>query len=452
MVPGDELGRGHFIEHPLTQGVNNLYEGITICTIQPAPGITFLGQSHDGQMCLGCFEREGQRIVLDTGFTKLYREFFQKSAGLGRYLSNIAFWLARGARGIEYELLTTGRDEIETIANGEQSKGYGFPVTDGATTCVLQWDGQATMALILRAPDGSVAHREVSSSTPLRVKVPAGASGTWVAQVEGVDVSHGRLPYVVSLSHEAATEGGANAVTVPPVAGQTVMPFYLVVDVSDAAAGTIGDLNAALDRIRRDLMSDPQLNGTAMLSVIAFGDTARTVTPLGAPSTITVPALTAGGDAAYGAAIREYHRAFEQDRSRLKAEGARVVRPCVFLVSQSEPGDTDYARTLHSLLAYDPGTRQGNPAYPHIVAFGLPGASRRALTALAYPDFGDEERRGRWFVSDPRIPVGQALGSVVEAIGQSIRKACGTAAQGVPVFVPPTSVPGTVGGVAVETT
>src|SRR5215472_16175914 len=56
MVPGPDLAPGRFIEHPLTQRVNNLYEGITICTIAPTPGVTILGQSHDGQLCLGCFE------------------------------------------------------------------------------------------------------------------------------------------------------------------------------------------------------------------------------------------------------------------------------------------------------------------------------------------------------------------------------------------------------------
>src|SRR2546422_510665 len=55
MVPGPQVAPGRFIEHPLTQGVNNLYEGITICTIARTVGVTILGQSHEGQLCLGCF-------------------------------------------------------------------------------------------------------------------------------------------------------------------------------------------------------------------------------------------------------------------------------------------------------------------------------------------------------------------------------------------------------------
>jgi hypothetical protein len=58
--------------------------------------MTILGQSHDGPMYLGCYEDENRRIVLDPDFTKLYPDRVHRSAGLGRYLSNIAFWLARG--------------------------------------------------------------------------------------------------------------------------------------------------------------------------------------------------------------------------------------------------------------------------------------------------------------------------------------------------------------------
>jgi hypothetical protein len=124
------------------------------------PGITILGKSHDGQRCLGCFEREGQRVVLDTGFTKLYSVNYHKSAGLGRYLSNIAFWVARGSRGVEYELLSPGRSEIASVKKGEKSKEYRFAVSEAAAaTCIVQWDGKATLGVTVRAPDGSVAGR-----------------------------------------------------------------------------------------------------------------------------------------------------------------------------------------------------------------------------------------------------------------------------------------------------
>lgn len=443
MEPGPEAKPGCFVEHPLTQGVNNLYEGITICTITPGPGVTILGQSHDGQLCVGCYEDDSQRIVLDTGFTKLYNGYFHKSAGLGRYLSNIAFWLARGSRGVEYQLLSPGREEIATIRKGEHSKAYQFTVAQPtAVTCILQWEGAATLGLSVYEPGGSPAGRDVASGSPLRMNIQAGATGTWSAHVEGVEVPSTPIPYVLTLIHETAPR------TESVTEGRIVMPFYLICDVSSAASATIGGLNAALRQIQRTLAQDPNLNATAMLSVIAFHDKAGTVVPLAAPATITMPTLSAGGGTSHSAAIREYHRAFEQDRSRLKAAGARVVRPCVFFLAQGEPTDADHGYTFRSVLGYDPATKHGNQAYPNLVAIGLLGTSPQTLAALAYPDFGDLNRRGRWFMAEPITFTAETLSSMADAICGAMADAAVTAAQGAPLFVPPASIPGTRGGLA----
>jgi hypothetical protein len=220
MVPGPPDTVGRFVEHQLTQGVNNLYEGITICTIDPVPGVTILGRSHDGQRCLGCFEREGQRVVLDAGFTKLYREFFHKSAGLGRYLSNIAFWLARGSRGVAYELLSPGRREIASVKKGERSKEYRFDVSEAAAAaCIVQWEGKATLGVTVRAPDGSVAGRGSSPTSPLRVTVPTPAPGTWACTVEGIDVPPAGMTYAAKVALEIA-DGHSGSGRRPVVSSQ----------------------------------------------------------------------------------------------------------------------------------------------------------------------------------------------------------------------------------------
>ena len=217
MVPGPPDTVGCFVEHQLTQGVNNLYEGITICTIDPVPGITILGTSHDGQRCLGCFEREGQRVVLDTGFTKLYRELYHKSAGLGRYLSNIAFWLARGSRGVQYQLLSPGRSEIASVKKGEKSREYRFDVSGAAAaTCIVQWEGKATLGVTVRAPDGSVAGRGSSSSSPLRVTAPTPTPGTWACTVEGIDAPPAGITYTAKVALEIpGSHGGTGRPVVP---------------------------------------------------------------------------------------------------------------------------------------------------------------------------------------------------------------------------------------------
>jgi uncharacterized protein YegL len=226
-----------------------------------------------------------------------------------------------------------------------------------------------------------------------------------------------------------------------------VLPFYLVCDAS-AAAGTIQEFAVALQKLKRGLIRDPAIDETVALSLITFDETARTVAALAAPSTIELPTLSVGGGASFSAAIREYHRAFEEDRARLKAQDARVFRPCVFFLTHGAPKDSGYQETFQSLLGFDSRTGQGNRAYPNVIAIGLPGATPESVVGLAYPDFGDPARRGRWFVSDPGPTALDGYRPMVQIIYRTITATHATAAHGSITFTPPTSIDGTQNGVA----
>lgn len=228
--------------------------------------------------------------------------------------------------------------------------------------------------------------------------------------------------------------------SVSTVEGQLIMPFYIVCDVSSSMHGDIADLNAALAQLRADIMSSPVVDDLTMLSVITFQSSAQTVVPLDSPSAVTLPQLHAGGGTNYGAAFREYHRAFEADRARLKADGKKVYRPCVFFLTDGAPGDRDYLQTFRSLLAYDPESKQGNKAFPYVVTFGFRDAPERVMQELAYPDFGSS--KGRWFVARTN-KVGELLKSMTAAIGNTVISSGMSAGQGAPQIVPPTVAPTT---------
>ena len=444
MVPGPQRSPGCFVEHQLTQGVNNLYEGITICTIHPATGVTILGQSHDGQLCLGCYEDENRRIVLDTGFTKLYADRLHRSAGLGRYLSNIAFWLAKGSRDVEYRLLTTGRSEIPAVGPGATSPPYPFDIgKPAATTCILQWSGPTTLELSVRAPDGTRAtHR--SSQSPIRVGLQAYLPGTWSAEVTGVDVRSAPQQYVLTASFATdvrAADTTRRLEAPKDEVGQIVMPFYVLCDVSGSMAPDLAELNDGLRALHRGLLSEPVINDLVMMSVITFNDSARTVVPLAAPEDMTLPALpTPVGLTNYSAAFREFHQAFEADRARLKGEGKRVYRPCVYFLTDGEPTDHNYLQTFQALL-----THQNNPAYPYICVFGFRDARPATLEALAHADAGGPHKRGRWFVAERGQSVSQTLTALVGVIGKSILQSAQSASGGVPEVSLPMNVPGMTG-------
>jgi len=87
--------QGHFARHLITTGLVSLYEGVTICYPDKIlPHMTVIGQSTDNHPCFFCTEEPGKgRLVVDCGFTKLFDDLWQKTAGTERYVRNCAVWL-----------------------------------------------------------------------------------------------------------------------------------------------------------------------------------------------------------------------------------------------------------------------------------------------------------------------------------------------------------------------
>lgn len=221
--------------------------------------------------------------------------------------------------------------------------------------------------------------------------------------------------------------------------GQVIMPFYLIVDVSGSMVGDIAELESAIAELVATIREDPIVDDMVMLSIITFNSDARTVVPLSSPSEIMLPTLCAGGGTRYGAAFREFHRAFEQDRVALKGKGNKVYRPCVFFLTDGAPGDSDYAETFRSLFAYDPESRTGNRSFPYFVPFGFRDATDQVMRKLAYPDFGTT--RGRWFLSRSSN-VRDVIRSMTEVIGKTVVSSGQSASVGTPQIVAPTAPAG----------
>jgi len=317
LVLGERLRPGCFVEHPLTQGVNRLYEGITISTIAPARGLTILAQSHDGQMCMACFERDNQRIVLDTGFTKLIKDAFDKTAGTARYFRNIAFWLAKGSRGLQYTLFTPGRESLATINPGGTSERYKYTVAQPTTlTYVLHWEGAATLSLVVQDPQGRTAHDSASATAPIRVDVPANVPGDWVCWVKGVSVPRPGFPYVLTLvlRKGATVVPPPPAVTLakptvpaPPVAPAAVvgkqLPVYLVVDGSKRMSDLAPHLDLGLRHIADRLRSRASRGAGAAVALFVADDAGRVAVSLTDVTRFASPGLTGRGACGLGQAL-----------------------------------------------------------------------------------------------------------------------------------------------------
>lgn len=217
--------------------------------------------------------------------------------------------------------------------------------------------------------------------------------------------------------------------------GQVVMPFYVICDVSGSMCGDMASLNQGVSDLRDEIKKDPVADDLAMLSIISFDDAARTVVPLDFPSELELAPLTCGGLTNFTAAFQEFDRAFRVDRARLKSEGKRIFRPCIFFLTDGVPTSSDHIQVFQQLFGYDPATKQGNKAYPYVTAFGFRGATEESMKAIAYPNFG--EKKGRYFLARDNVPIATLLKSMTGMIAQSVLGSSLSATTGTPQFVPP---------------
>ena len=99
------LNAGYFGQHEIFTGIQNLFEGVTICHpvyLKPrnqTPMIT-VATATDGNPCIALFDppidsSEG-RLCLDCGFTKLFINW--NSAGTARFIVNVSCWLAKAKK------------------------------------------------------------------------------------------------------------------------------------------------------------------------------------------------------------------------------------------------------------------------------------------------------------------------------------------------------------------
>jgi hypothetical protein len=82
--------------HLLSMGLEFLYEGITIATVQPNEVLQPLLYGSAGNLVSGFYDREGKRAIFDGGFTRLYNKW--DTAGTARHVKNSAAWLTNAER------------------------------------------------------------------------------------------------------------------------------------------------------------------------------------------------------------------------------------------------------------------------------------------------------------------------------------------------------------------
>jgi hypothetical protein len=115
-LQNDAGKKGLLRRHLLSTGLEYIYEGVTIATIQPNDALKPLIHGSANNLVAAYYDNGGKRAILDGGFTRLYNKW--DTAGTGRYVKNAAAWLVNYERfgdAVVANKTPTSKDESRPV-------------------------------------------------------------------------------------------------------------------------------------------------------------------------------------------------------------------------------------------------------------------------------------------------------------------------------------------------
>jgi len=88
----DKRKAGIVKNHPITTGLEFLFEGHTIATIEYNENLTPVMYGSAGNLVTACYDLNGKRAIIDGGFTRMFTKYWD-TAGTPRFVKNAAAWL-----------------------------------------------------------------------------------------------------------------------------------------------------------------------------------------------------------------------------------------------------------------------------------------------------------------------------------------------------------------------
>jgi len=83
-----------FRKHLVCTGLESMYEGSTISHVKgPRSQRRAIIKSSDNRIVTACHDKNQCRIMIDGGYTRLYEDLWECSAGIERFVTNAACWL-----------------------------------------------------------------------------------------------------------------------------------------------------------------------------------------------------------------------------------------------------------------------------------------------------------------------------------------------------------------------
>jgi uncharacterized protein YegL len=208
-------------------------------------------------------------------------------------------------------------------------------------------------------------------------RAPSFISGT---APQGPDFS-GSAPAAAQGQGPVQWGGSTPAAVAAPPSG--LVPVYVVLDTSSAAAGCFTDLGNALRSVQTLLANSPDVAAAVRLSVLTYADGADVVLPLTEVSWRTgVPGLSTSPGCRYRPVLRRLRDLVPLETERLKEQVSRVLRPVVFFLAVGQAEDDAEWPAAHAEL-------MAHKYFPHIVACGIGEGRVRVVERMASrPELG----------------------------------------------------------------
>lgn len=190
-----------------------------------------------------------------------------------------------------------------------------------------------------------------------------------------------------------------------------ILPVYIAVDhswsMSPQANNAIAAANALIPTIIDTCIKNPLADERARFCVIGFNDRAEVVSQLARGTNLTPHVFKADGGTNFSGLFNLLKTQLEYDYASLKADGYKVYRPAVFLITDGEPQD-DPAVAFGALT--DPNFSRR----PNLSVFGLGKNVPRDVVETYTAG------KGRAFVTTDGAGASEALGGFIEILMQSI--------------------------------
>lgn len=193
-----------------------------------------------------------------------------------------------------------------------------------------------------------------------------------------------------------------------------ILPVYIAVDhswsMSPQANNAIDSANELIPTIIDTCIKNPLADERARFSVVGFSDSAEVVSPLARGTNLSPHTFEAFNGTSFTALFRLLRTQLDSDYASLEADGYKVYRPAVFLITDGEPMcDPDEREAAFRVLVGEEYSRR-----PNLSVFGL-GANVPKEVVESY-----KAGKGRAFLTNEGTGAAEGLGGFIDILMQSI--------------------------------